>query len=142
MSDLKLVKIEGELFWPRWMGEFNTAFGDTERYECTIGNLTPESIENLKSIGVKIKFKDNKPEQGHFIVSKSKYPFEPMDSEKKSTVPLDMIGNGTKCVALVSSYEHRMSKQHGKAPSVKKIVITELKKYVPSEKNNEEDDIL
>ena len=52
----KIVKVEGELFWAKWMGEFNNAFGDTDRYECVIGNLTEESVKRLESIGVKVKY--------------------------------------------------------------------------------------
>ena len=34
MSDLKPVKISGELFWSKWMAEFNKAFND-DKHEIT-----------------------------------------------------------------------------------------------------------
>ena len=135
----KIVKVEGELFWAKWMGEFNNAFGDTDRYECVIGNLTEESVKRLESIGVKVKYRENRPEQGQFIISKSKFKYVPLSKDKNEEVPLDVIGNGTKVTALVDSYTHKMSKQHGNAPSVKKIVVQELKQYIPE---GEEDLVL
>jgi len=43
------------------------------------------------------------------------------------------LGNGSKVVAVVSSYEHKMSKMHGKAPSLKNFMVTQVVTYVPSE---------
>jgi hypothetical protein len=48
-ADLKPVKINGELFWNKWMSEFNTAFNsDNNRYECTIGNMPWHSCEEQR----------------------------------------------------------------------------------------------
>jgi hypothetical protein len=80
---------------------------------------------------------------GKFIVGKSKFLFEPVDQEG-NPVDVSLIGNGTKCYALVSSYRHKMSAKFGAAPSIKKLVITELKTYNPEAVAEEEtaDDIL
>ena len=138
MSDLKPVKIEGTLFWSRWMGEFNTKFNDAnEKYEATIGELSAGAVAALTSLGIKVK---NKPDMGDYIVCKSKFIFEPKDTAGK---PVDIkdIGNGTKGVFLVSSYSHKLSGKHGNAPSLKTITITDLKKYTP-EVEVEEDAVL
>ena len=137
MSDMKPVRITGELFWTQWMTKFNTKFNeDSTKYECTIGNISDKDCEALKALGIKIK---NKPEQGKFIVGKSMYKFEPVD-EEGNPVDIKTIGNGTKCVALVSSYKHKMSAAHGYAPSIKKIIITELVKYNSDKELSEEED--
>jgi hypothetical protein len=128
------VKIKGELFWSRWMGEFNTKFNETNtRYECTIGNLDDESVKSLKSLGIKIKNKDT---MGNYIVSKSKFLFNPTTKDGKE-VPIAAIGNGTEITAVVGSYAHKMSKMHGNAPSIapKTLIVTNLKTYVPDEEN-------
>jgi len=136
-ADLKPVKINGELFWSKWMAEFNTAFNtDNDRYECTIGNISDDDAAKLTGLGIKVKHKDA---MGNFIVAKSKYLFNPMDDNLKE-VDVASLGNGSKCVAVISSYTHRMSAKHGNAPTIKKLMVTEVKTYVPE--TSEDDDAL
>lgn len=136
MSDLKPVKINGELFWSKWMAEFNTAFNsDNDRYECTIGNISDDDAAKLTSLGIKVKHKES---QGNFIVAKSKYLFNPTDDNMKEVNVAD-LGNGSKCVAVISAYTHRMSAKHGNAPTVKKLMVTEVKTYVPPTDEDSDD---
>jgi hypothetical protein len=129
MSDLKPVKVSGQLYWTKWMAEFNKAFNnDNDKYECTLGNISDDDAAKLTSLGIKVKHKDA---MGNFIVAKSKYLFKPVDDLLRE-VPIESLGNGSKCIALVSSYTHRMSSKHGNAPSVKHLHITEVKTYVPT----------
>jgi hypothetical protein len=138
-ADLKAVKIQGELFWSKWMAEFNKAFNtDNDRYECTIGNISDDDAAKLTGLGIKVKHKDA---MGNFIVAKSKYLFKPTD-DKLQEVPIEALGNGSKCVAIVGSYTHRMSAKHGNAPSLKTIMVTEVKTYVPETTTVEDDDAL
>ena len=126
--DMKPVKIGGELFWANWMNQYNTRFNeDNRKYECTIGNLSDKATEALKELGIQIKEKDT---MGKYIVGKSLYVFEPVDQNGKP-VDIAKIGNGTKVTALVSSYRHKMSAKYGAAPSIKKLIVTELKVYQP-----------
>src|SRR5512137_1232886 len=135
MSDLKPVKISGELFWSKWMAEFNTAFNsDNDRYECTIGNISDDDAAKLMGLGIKVK---NKETMGNFIVAKSKYLFNPTDDNMKE-VDVKELGNGSKCVAVISAYTHRLSSKHGNAPTVKKIMVTEVKTYTPEAKDEDE----
>ena len=137
-SDMKPVKVAGELFWANWMKEFNTKFNeDNSKYECTIGNLSDKAAEALKELGINIK---NKDIMGNYIVAKSKFVFEPVDSDG-NPVSIDKIGNGTKVQALISSYRHKMSSKFGAAPSVKKLIVTELKTYNP-DASDDDDGIL
>lgn len=137
-NSIKPVRVSGELFWSKWMGEFNTKFNEANnKYECTIGMLSEKAVEALQGLGIKVKHKDN---MGHYIVAKSKYKFVVKD-EDDNEIDIQDIGNGTKCVAVISSYEHRMSKAHGLAPSLKLLVVTDLKKYVPEDKVEEEEDV-
>jgi len=138
MSDLKPVKISGELFWTKWMAEFNKAFNeDNSKYECTIGMLSDEDVAKLTGLGIRVKYKDA---MGNYIVAKSQYEYKPLNKEQQE-VPIDTLGNGSKCEALVTSYKHKMSAKFGMAPSVQKLKVTEIKTYVPDAKE-EDDDIL
>lgn len=143
MSDLKPVKISGELFWNKWMSEFNKAFNtDNDRYECTICNISDEDVAKLTSLGIRVKFKES---QGNFIVVKSKFIFKPMDADG-NTIAVDALGNGSKCEALVSAYKHKMSAKYGNAPSIVGnsektfLTVTEVRTYVPDAK--EDDDLI
>lgn len=137
MSDMKPVRITGELFWTQWMTKFNTKFNeDSTKYECTIGNIPDKDCEALKALGIKIK---NKEGQGNFIVCKSNYVHSATD-EDGSPIEADKIGQGTKVTAIMSFYTHKMSKMHGNAPSIKKLIITELKSYNPAKALSEEMD--
>ena len=130
--DNKPVKVSGQIFWANWMKEFNT------KYECTIGMLSDKACEALKEQGIMIKNKDT---MGNYIVGKSKFVFEPVDSDG-NPVDIGKIGNGTKVTALVGSYRHKMSAKYGAAPSISKIIVTELVVYGGDAGDDSEDDIL
>jgi hypothetical protein len=141
IDSMKPVKVAGELYWSNWMKEYNTKFNEAnDKYECTLGQLSDAAAAKLEELGIKIKDKDT---MGKFIVGKSKFVFEPVD-EEGNPIDISKIGNGTKCYALVSSYRHKMSAKFGAAPSIKKLVITELKVYSPegTTEAEEADDIL
>jgi hypothetical protein len=128
MDSIKPVKIQAEIFWASWMSKFNTKFNeDNTKYECTLGNISEAGAAALRELGITVK---NKPDMGNYIVGKSKFVFEPVDNEGHP-VNIDDIGNNTKVIALVSSYKHKMSAKFGNAPSIKKIIVTELKVYSP-----------
>jgi hypothetical protein len=134
--DNKPVKVSGQIFWANWMKEFNTKFNeDNTKYECTLGMLSDKACEALKEQGIMIKNKDT---MGNYIVGKSKFVFEPVD-EEGNAIDISKIGNGTKVTALVGSYAHKMSSKFGKAPSIGKIIITDLVTYGGDEDDNEDD---
>lgn len=137
--DNKPVKVSGQIFWANWMKEFNTRFNeDNTKYEATIGMLSDKACEALKEQGIMIKNKDT---MGNYIVGKSKFVFEPVDSDG-NPVDIGKIGNGTKVTALVGSYRHKMSAKYGAAPSISKIIVTELVVYGGDAGDDSEDDIL
>lgn len=132
---VKPVKVSGQLFWSNWMKEYNTKFNETNtKYECTLGMLSDKACEALKELGIKIKNKDT---MGNYIVGKSKFVFEPVDTEGNA-VDISNIGNGTEVTALVSSYRHKMSAMHGAAPSIGKLIVTKLVTYEPAEEEAED----
>jgi hypothetical protein len=136
----KPVRIAGELFWARWMKEFNTKFDESnQRFECTFGMLSDKACEALAELNIRVKKKDT---MGNFIVSKSYKGFTVVDEEGNSIDP-EKIGNGSKAVALVYPYSHKMSAKYGCSPSFTKIIITDLKVYDPEGTVKEElEDVL
>ena len=142
MSDLKPVKISGELFWSKWMAEFNKAFNeDNDRYECTIGNISDADVAKLTGLGIRVKYKDS---QGNYIVVKRKFLFKPTDADG-NFIAVDALGNGSKCEALVTAYKHKMSAKFGLSPSIvgnsekTALKVTEVKTYVPDAKQEDDD---
>lgn len=134
-DSIKPIRIQGQLFWSHYMVNFNKKFSDeNSKYECTIGMLSDAACKALQDLNIKIK---NKPEMGNFIVGKSIYKFTAVDNDGNDVAVQD-AGNGTKCIALVSSYKHRMSAQHGYGPSISKLIITEIVTYNPEKALSEE----
>lgn len=137
--DNKPVKVSGQLFWSNWMKEFNTKFNeDNTKYECTLGMLSDKACAALKEQGIMIKNKDT---MGNYIVGKSKFVFEPVD-EEGNAVDIGKIGNGTKVTALVGSYRHKMSAKYGAAPSIGKLIVTDLVVYGEGAEGDDDSDIL
>lgn len=135
MENIKPVKVAGQIFWANWMKDFNTKFNeDNTKYECTIGMLSDKASEALKGLGIVIKNKDT---QGNYIVGKSKFVYEVVDTEG-NPIAIERIGNGTKVTALVGSYRHKMSAKFGAAPSISKIIVTELVEYGGAEDDDSE----
>jgi len=138
MTDLKTVKVRGELFYNQWMGKFNPMFNPAnDKYECTLCNISDDDAAKLTSLGIKVKNKPNKAAMGNFIVGKSNYAFKPVDDVTMEDIDIKTLGNGSKCIAIVGSYTHRMSAANGNAPSIKKLMITEVKTYVPEEETDD-----
>jgi hypothetical protein len=131
----KPVKVAGQIFWANWMKDFNTKFNeDNTKYECTIGMLSDKASAALEGLGIVIKNKDT---QGNYIVGKSKFVYEVVDTEG-NPIAIERIGNGTKVTALVGSYRHKMSAKFGAAPSISKIIVTELVEYGGAEDDDSE----
>jgi hypothetical protein len=138
-ADLKTIKITGALYWSRWMGEFNTAFNsDNDRYECTIGNISDDDAAKLTGLGIRVKHKEA---MGNFIVAKSLHLFKPLDDNMKE-VDVKTLGNGSKCIAMLTAYTHKMSAKYGNSPSIKKLFVTEVVTYTPPVTVEEDDDAL
>lgn len=141
MSDLKPVKVAGQLYWNRYLTEFNTHFNEENtKYECTLCHLSDAAVEKLSELGIKVK---HKPEMGNFIVAKSKFIFEPVDTDGNK-IDSKVFGNGTQAIALVSSYRHKLSAKHGAAPTIKRLIVTKVVEYEGSgeEAAQEEEEVL
>lgn len=139
MSDLKPLRIQAEVFYAQDMHTLNLRFDeDNKKYACTLGSLSDKAAEALEDLGIKIKEKDV---PGKHIVGKSLYQFKLSDEEGNEIDP-KIVGNGTKVIALVTAYSHKLSKKHGNSPSIKKLIVTDLVRYDPEGSIAEKDEVL
>jgi hypothetical protein len=139
METNKPLRITGEIFYATDMVEFNEYTAEKQTYVAQIGKLSAAAVEKLREMGVHVGENDVK---GLNITCKSKYKHAPVD-ENGNEIDPKIIGNGTKCVALVSTYDWKFGKKSGKAASLKKLIVTDLVKYEPNSKEEETfDDVL
>jgi hypothetical protein len=132
MSDLKPIRIAGTIAFAKDLTVPNTTFNpDEKRLACTISQLSEAAVKALEGLGVKPKSKDSMPELGRFVTSKSKFSFDPVNEEGEKIDPAK-LGAGSKVVALVSAFDHKMSKVHGRSVRIHKLIVTDLRVYDPA----------
>ena len=135
MSDIKPVKLQAEINW----AFFDKVSDMSGKYQVDLCNLTEQAVAALEAIGVSVRKREDKPEKGWFVTVKSNNPIKPVDEKGNHITAL--VANGSKATALVSAYNWTWKNKSGVSPSLMKIVITDLKEYVP-ETAEADDDIL
>lgn len=121
-----------ELFWPS-LYEVNPT---SNKYQVDIVNLNAKQVEKLESLGIDVRSKDD--ERGFFVTCKSKYEIVPYDPSGEALERNIKVGNGSRGNVMVSPYAWKgPTGNKGVSLGVKKLVITELNKYVKEE--SEED---
>ena len=141
MENTKPVRITGEIFFATDMVEFNEYTAEKQKYVAQIGKLSSDAAEKLRGLGIHVGENELK---GLNVSCKSNYKHTPVDEDGNEIDP-KIIGNGSKCVALIGTYDWKFGKKTGKAASLKKLIVTELVKYDPEavvKKEEETDDIL
>lgn len=129
----KPVKIKADIFWANLTTE-NEMSG---RYQVDLGNLSPKAVEALNDLGLDVKYKEDK---GDFITCKSTRPMFAFDTEGKDISDVG-IGNGSKAIGVIDTYEWSFKNKKGVSPSLKKLVITDLV-ALDGEVDDDLDDIL
>ena len=135
MSDIKPVKLNAEINW----AFFDKVSDMSGKYQVDLCNLSKQAVEALEAIGVAVRQREDKPEKGWFVTVKSNNPIKPVDEKGNHITAL--VANGSKATALVTAYNWTWKNKSGVSPSLMKIVITDLKEYVP-ETAEADDDIL
>jgi hypothetical protein len=139
METNKPLRITGEIFFATDMVEFNQFTEDKQQYVAQIGKLSSAAVDKLREMGINVGENELK---GLNISCKSKFKHTVFD-ENGNEIDPKTIGNGTKCVALVGTYDWKFGKKTGKAASLKKLIVTDLVKYEPNSKQEETfDDVL
>ena len=139
MESTKPVRITGEIFFATDMVEFNQYTEASQKYVAQIGKLSDAASKALTDMGIHVGENELK---GKNISCKSNYKHTVVDEDGNEIDP-KTIGNGSKCVALVGTYQWKFGKKSGLAASLKKLIVTDLIKYTPAENKEEElDDVL
>ena len=123
--ELKPVKIQAEIQWA-FFDKVNDMSG---KFQCDLANLSTAAVEALESIGLVPRKREDKPEKGWFLTVKSNYAIQPFDKEGNEIK--DVVGNGSKAIALIKPYSWKWKNKDGVSASLSKIIITDLIKYNP-----------
>ncbi len=121
MSDVKPIKIKAVVYWA-FLDRTNDLSG---QYQVDLGELSDAAVKALDSMGIEVKNKGD--DRGNFITCKSKYEIYAFDTDKKRIE--DPVGNGSEAVALIGAYEWKFKNKKGVSPSLKSLVITNLKVF-------------
>jgi hypothetical protein len=135
MELAKPVKIKAEVMWC-----FHNKQNEmSNKYQVDLCNLSEGAVKALKSLGLEPRQRDDKPEKGFYITAKSNIPIKvfSQDGDDLSEVA---IGNGSKAVVLISSYEWKWKNKSGCSATIKKMVIEELHSYDGEDSSEQEDD--
>lgn len=120
MSKGTIVKVACDIYW----AFTNKVAAMSSKYEISLCNLSEAAVTNLTGLGLDVKFREDKPEQGNYISCRSTLPIEVLDSS--GNVLDALIGNGSKAIASIGSYEWTFKNKKGISPTLKKLVITDL----------------
>ena len=135
MENAKPVKIKAEVQWC-----FHNKQNEmSNKYQVDLCNLSEGAVKALESLGLEVRSRQDKPEKGFYITAKSSIPIKIFDTDGNDLADV-AIGNGSKAVALVSSYDWTWKNKTGTSPSLKKMVIEDLQLY--SSPDEEDDEIL
>lgn len=135
MENAKPVKIKAEVQWC-----FHNKQNDMSgKFQVDLCNLSEGAVKALESLGLEVRSREDKPEKGFYITAKSSIPIKVFDSEGNDLANV-AIGNGSKAVALVTSYSWKWKNKEGTSASLKKMVIEELQAYDGD--SEDDDDIL
>ena len=137
MTDLqKPVKVRAEVQWC-FHNKPNEMSG---KYQLDLCNLSDAAVKAIETLGLDVRKREDKPETGFFITAKSSQPIRVYDT-KGTDLSNVSIGNGSKAVVVLSSYEWKWKNKAGRSATIKKLVIEELHAY-EAEGNEDDDDIL
>jgi len=137
METSNRVKLKADVMWA-FLDRQNEM---SQKYQVDLCNLSDAAVEALEGMGIGVRQKDDK---GYFITCKSSNPIKAFDRDGDVIEGIS-IGNGSKAVAMVGSYEWNWKNKAGVSPSLKKLVITDLVSYEgadPELVNGDDDEIL
>ena len=125
MSEAKpKVKINADVYWAQ-LNKINDMSG---KYQVNLCNLSDKAAAALEEMGLSIQEDpEKKAEMGKYITCKSNKPIRAFDTDGEEIDSL--IGNKSRCKALVGSYEWSYKNKKGLSPSLLKLVITDLIEY-------------
>ena len=135
-EEVKAVKIKADVFWCQH-DKINEMSG---KFQLNLCNLSDSAAAAFEQMGISVQIGENKKaDMGKYITCKSEKPIRVYDTDGDEIT--GQIGNGSKCKALVGSYDWTYKNKKGVSPSLRKLVITDLVEYAVGG-NLDDDDIL
>jgi len=132
METSNRVKLKADVMWA-FLDRQNEM---SQKYQVDLCNLSEAAVAALENMGIQVREKEDK---GHFITCKSSNIIKAFDRDGDVIEGIS-IGNGSKAVAMVGSYEWSWKNKTGVSPSLKKLVITDLVSYEGSDPELDEGD--
>lgn len=136
MSENKAIKIKADVFWCQH-DKVNEMSG---KFQVNLCNLSDAAAAAFEEMGVSVQIgEDKKADMGKYITCKSSNPIKIYDADGDEIT--GQIGNGSKCKALVGSYDWTYKNKKGTSPALRKLIITDLIEYAVGG-NLTDDDVL
>lgn len=136
MSEAAKVKVKCDLYWAQ-LSKQNEMSG---KYQVDLCNLSDAACKALEEMGIEIKSNKDKPEQGKYVTCKSSNPIKAFDNDGDEIS--ELVGNGSKAKAVISSYEWKYKNKSGVSPSLAKLVVTDLVEYADAGGDIGDDEVL
>lgn len=127
-----------ELYW----ANLYTRNKLSNKYQVDLVNLTEDQIKLIEEAGVSVRSKDD--ERGFFVTCKSSnYEIIPHDKNGDVIGPDILVGNGSRANVMVKPYGWTNPQgKKGLSLGISKLVVTDLKQYVPEDNLMEEEETL
>ena len=136
MSENKAIKIKADVFWCQH-DKVNEMSG---KFQVNLCNLSDAAAAAFEDMGVSVQIgEDKKADMGKYITCKSSNPIKIYDNDGDEIT--GQIGNGSKCKALVGSYDWTYKNKKGTSPALRKLIITDLIEYAVGG-NLDDDEVL
>ena len=133
-EEVKAIKIKADVFWCQH-DKINEMSGS---FQVNLCNLSDAAVAALEQMGISVQIGENKKaDMGKYITCKSKKPIRVYDIDGDEIA--EQIGNGSKCKALVGTYDWTYKNKKGISPALRKLVITDLVVYAGGGNLDDED---
>jgi len=136
-EDNTAVKVKADVFWC----QHDKVNEMSNKFQVNLCNLSDAAVAAFEGMGISVQVgEDKKADMGKYITCKSSNPIKIYDTD--GDLIDGQIGNGSKCKALVGSYDWTYKNKKGISPALRKLVITDLVEYAAGGSLDDSDDVL
>ena len=136
-EEVKAIKIKADVFWCQH-DKINEM---SNKFQINLCNLSDAAVAAFEGMGISVQVGDDKKaDMGKYITCKSSNPIKVYDVDGDEIA--GQIGNGSKCKALVGSYDWTYKNKKGVSPALRKLVITDLVEYAAGGGSLDDEDVL
>ena len=126
----KPINVTGTILWASLKKESDLS----GKFQFELTNLSDAAVDAIQQAGMKVNSNADKPEKGNYLTIKSNRPIKAYDTNGDEIIA--DIGNGSKAVVALGSYDWVFNGKKGRSPSCLKLVVTDLEVYEPVEQVN------